>query len=260
MKFEQFMEGKCEYLRCFLAGGGVCEGSEAHLSLSRKVLAVAAKQLHFVGSVDSTTASRWVDIVTSSMLTPEDKSDLLNHLNDKVDLEVSVDNHNPGVRAPSSGTGRPSSGSGGFVPVEHTTLAATVKQIRKKGVDHKYIHNYGSEKLWGLILNRAVHVDTKLQAMALVLSQLGWRFPSEKTAAAATSLCRYFTVLHDDSPDRALASQRKMKDMLRVLWADRPLCDTPAEYPETPEEFCQMYPLWYRTAYEQGPPVPSPVA
>ena len=97
MKFEQFMESKCEYLRCFLAGGGVCEGSEAHLSLSRKVLAVAAKQLHFVGSVDSTTASRWVDIVTSSMMTPEDKRVLLNHLNDKVDLEESVDDHNPGV-------------------------------------------------------------------------------------------------------------------------------------------------------------------
>ena len=97
MKFEQFMEGKCEYLRCFLAGGGVCEGSEAHLSLSRKVLAVAAKQLDFVASVDSTTASRIVDIVTSSNLTPEDKSDLLNHLNDKVDLEEPTDDHNPGV-------------------------------------------------------------------------------------------------------------------------------------------------------------------
>ena len=96
MKFEQFMEGKCEYLRCFLAGGGVCEGSEAHLSLSRKVLAVAAKQLHFVGSVDSTTASRWVDIVRTSMLTPADKHGLIIHLNDKVDLEESVDDHNPG--------------------------------------------------------------------------------------------------------------------------------------------------------------------
>ena len=58
---------------------------------------MAAKQLHFVGSVDNTTASRWVDIVTSSMLTPADKHDLLNHLNDKVDLEESVDDHNPGV-------------------------------------------------------------------------------------------------------------------------------------------------------------------
>ena len=25
-------------------------------------------------------------------------------------------------------------------------------------------------------------------------------------------------------------------------------------------DYTQMYPLWYRTAYEQGPPVPSPVA
>ena len=132
MKFEHFMGGKCEYLRCFLASGGVCEGSEAHLSLSRKVLAVAATQLEFVASLNTTTATRIVDIVMSSNLTPDDKNDLLNRLNDKVDLEESVDNHNSGVRAPSSGTGGPSSGSGGFVPVEHTTLAATVKKWEER--------------------------------------------------------------------------------------------------------------------------------
>ena len=96
MKFEQFLVSKCEYMRCFVSGG-VCEGDGAHLSLSNKVLVVVAKQLHFVGSVDSTTASRWVDIATSSMLTTADKRDLLTHLNDKVDLEESVDDHNPGV-------------------------------------------------------------------------------------------------------------------------------------------------------------------
>ena len=48
--------------------------------------------------------------------------------------------------------------------------------------------------------------------------------------------------------------------MLRLLWKDKPPCDVPAEYPETPEEFSQRYPLWYATAYAAGPHVPSPVA
>ena len=252
VRFERFMSSNLEYLKCFSAGTGVGEGSEEHLKLSKKVLTAMAKQLHFVKSVDSTTAKRWVDSVTSSMLTTDDKRDLLKHLNDKVDLEEPVDNHNPG--------GNPSSVSGGVVPALQTTLATAVKKTHKNGIDHKFIHNYGYEKLWGLICDRTVSIDIKLQLMTLFLSQLGLRFPSEKTAAAATSLCRHFTVLHDDSPDKALASQRKLKEMLRVLWADKPSCDTPAEYPETPEEFCQMHPLWYRTAYEDnGPPVPSPV-
>ena len=48
--------------------------------------------------------------------------------------------------------------------------------------------------------------------------------------------------------------------MIRLIWKDKPPCDVPAEYPETPEEFFVKYPLWHATAYEAGPPVPSPVA
>ena len=181
MKFEQFLVSKCEYMRCFVAGG-VCEGSGAHLSLSNKVLAVVAKQLHFVGSVDSTTASRWVDIVTSSMLTPADKHDLIIHLNDKVDLEESVDDQNPG--GPSSGSGGPSSGSVGLVPVGHTTPAATPKKSGKVAVEHKFLHNYGNERLWDVICDRTVTIDTTLSAMALFLSQLGMRWLSEKNSGS----------------------------------------------------------------------------
>ena len=130
----------------------------------------------------------------------------------------------------------------------------------KRAVEHKFLHNYGPEHLWVVVCDRTVDLDTKLSAMALLLSQLGIRWIHEKTAASAASLCRYWSVLPDDSPDKALAAQRRMKEMIRCIWKDKPPCDVPAEYPETPEEFGQKYPLWYRTAYAKGPPVPSPVA
>ena len=205
--FERFMSSNLAYLKCYSAGTG--DGSEDHVKVSKKVVTAMAKSLHFVKSVDATTAKRWVDSVTASMLIPADKHDLLKHLNDKVNLEEPVDNDNP--------RGNPSSVSDGVVPVLQTTLAAAMKKTHKNGIDHKFIHNYGYEKLWGVMCDRTVGIDIKLQLMTLFLSKLGLRFPSEKTAAAATSLCRYFTVLHDDSPDRALASQRQLKHRLRVL-------------------------------------------
>ena len=48
--------------------------------------------------------------------------------------------------------------------------------------------------------------------------------------------------------------------MRRLMWKDLPVCDVPAEYPSTPEEFLAKYPLWHATAYRDGPPVPTPVA
>ena len=142
----------------------------------------------------------------------------------------------------------------------HTTPASTPKKSGKAAVEHKFLHNYGPEHLWAIVCDRTVDLDTKLSAMALLLSQLGIRWLHETTAASAASLCRYWSVLPDDSPDKALAAQRRMKEMIRCIWKDKPPCDVPAEYPETPAEFEQEYPLWYRTAYAKGPPVPSPVA
>ena len=95
--------------------------------------------------------------------------------------------------------------------------------------------------------------------MACFLKTLGVRFLSEKTAAPASALCRHFSVLLDDSPDKALEQLRKLKEMLKLMWKNQPPCDVPAEYPETPAEFLAKHPLWYATAYSGGPPVPSPV-
>ena len=96
------------------------------------------------------------------MLTPVDKHGLIIHLNDKVDLEESVDDPNPG--GPSSGSGGPSSGSVGPVPVGHTTPAATPKKSGKGAVEHKYLHNYGPERLWIVICDKTVTLETKLSA------------------------------------------------------------------------------------------------
>ena len=88
-KFEHFLVSRCEYMRCFIAGG-VTQGSEPHVALSKKVLGMASKQLHVMPSVDCETASRLVDIATSSMLIPADKHELMVRLNDKVDLAAGV--------------------------------------------------------------------------------------------------------------------------------------------------------------------------
>ena len=58
---------------------------------------MASMQLHFVPYFDCTTASRLVDIVTTSILVPADKHELIVRLNDKVDLEEHSDVPNPGV-------------------------------------------------------------------------------------------------------------------------------------------------------------------
>ena len=99
----------------------------------------------------------------------------------------------------------------------------------------------------------------KLQTMAEFLKRIGIKSISEKTAGAATSLCRRFTVLYEDTPDKVLPSQRKLKDLLLAQWKDSPMADVPAEYPPTPQQFLISDPLWYATAYADGPAVPSPV-
>ena len=139
---------------------------------------MASKQLYFMPSVACETASQLVDIVTSSMLTPADKHELMIRLNDKVDLEESTGDENPG--GPSSGSGGPSSGSVGPVPVGHTTPASTPKKNGKAAQEHKFLHNYGPERLWAVICDRTVTIETKLSAMAFFLSQLGMRWLSEK--------------------------------------------------------------------------------
>ena len=255
-KFEDFLVSRCEYLKCVVAGG-VLPGSKPHVTLSKQVLDMASRQLNVLGVVDCTTASRLVDIVTSSTMMPEDKHELIVRLNVKVDLDECADGSNPG--GPSSGSGGASSGSVELAPVEHPTLAATPKKQKQISQEHHYLHNYGPAYLWEVICSKTAPLETKLSAMALFLYLLGMRWPAEKTAAAATSLCRHFTVLPDDTPDKALLSQRKMKEKLRLLWKDKPPCDVPCEYPETPEEFSQRHPSWYQTAYARGPPIPSPV-
>ncbi len=128
-----------------------------------------------------------------------------------------------------------------------------------RAVEHKFRHNYGPEHLWVVVCDRTVDLDTKLSAMAIFLYQLGMRWLAEKTAAAATSLFRHFSQIPDDSADKALHDLRRFKELLRLLWKDQPVCDLPAEYPPTPEEFLDKYPLWHATAYADGPPVESPV-
>ena len=95
-KFEDFLVSRCEYMRCFVASG-VVQGSKPHVQLSSKVVHMASMQLHFVPYFDCTTASRLVDIVTTSILVPADKHELIVRLNDKVDLEERSDEPNLGV-------------------------------------------------------------------------------------------------------------------------------------------------------------------
>ena len=96
-KFEDFLVSRCEYLKRLVAGGGVVPGSKPHVALSKKVLDTASRQFAFVGVVNCTTASRVMDIVTSSQMMPEDKHELIVRLNVKVDLDECVDGSNPGV-------------------------------------------------------------------------------------------------------------------------------------------------------------------
>ena len=190
-KFEDFLVSRCEYMRCFVAGG-VVQGSKPHVQLSSKVVHMASMQLHFVPYFDCTTASRLVDIVTTSILVPADKHELIVRLNDKVDLEECNDDPNPG---PSSGSGGPSSGSIGLEPADHPTLVVPPRPRKQISQEHNYLHNYGPRHLWDTICDKAVSMDTKLGAFALFLFLVGMRWLAEKTAAAATSLCRHFSLL-----------------------------------------------------------------
>ncbi len=90
LKFEQFVEARFEYMTCFLAGGMV-EGGDKHLSLSKKVLGLVSKQLHFVPSMDCNAARRLLAMTSSSSLLETDRQELMCRLNDKVDLDESTD-------------------------------------------------------------------------------------------------------------------------------------------------------------------------
>ena len=71
-KFEQFVESRFEYLKCFLAGGMAEDGPKYH-QISKKVLATVSKQLHFVPSMDCNAARRLLAITSSSPLIGIDK-------------------------------------------------------------------------------------------------------------------------------------------------------------------------------------------
>ena len=253
-KFEQFVQSRFEYMACFLAGGMI-EGSIKHHEISKKVLDTVSKQLHFVTSMDCNAAKRLLAITSSSPLIGTDKQELMCRLNDKVDMEASVDTLSP---EPSS-SGSTSSGSAGPDPVG-PVLAISPKKVTKISQVHPYIHNYGNEPMWTIVCSPTTAMQTKLSTMAVSLKAMGVRHMSEKTAAAACALCRHFSILPDDSPDKALDHMRRLKEMVRLMWKDLPPCDVPAEYPATPEEFLAKYPLWHATAYAEHPPVPSPVA
>ena len=101
--------------------------------------------------------------------------------------------------------------------------------------------------------DKAVPMEVKMQVMAAFLNTIGVGYIAEKTAGGATALCRHFSVLVDDSPDKALSQQRRLKEILRCIWKDLPPCEVPSEYPPTPEEFLEMYPLWHRSCDKTVP-------
>ena len=233
--------------------GGMAEDGVEHNKLSKKVYDLLLKQLHFIASIECTAAQRLMEMIRQSPLVGLDKQELMCRLNDKVDLCALED----ASLAPSGDSGLAASGSGEPFP-DAIAIASPTKKAKTQ-IEHRTLHNYGTERLWHRICDRALPIEPKLQEMGVFMKDIGLRYFSEKTAGAATALCRNFTVLVDDSPDKALSQQRRLKDILRCLWKDVPVCEVPAEYPATPEEFLAMYPLWYRTAYADGPPVESPV-
>jgi hypothetical protein len=133
LKFEQFLAPRYEYVECHIAGG-VDVDSVRHRELSKKVLESVSKQLHFVPSIDCTTAARLIARTSSSSLIETDKQELMCRLNDKVDLDESTD---------ASSLASASSASSGPGPAGHAILAETPKKTTKVLQDHKYLHNYG---------------------------------------------------------------------------------------------------------------------
>ena len=242
------MVKRCEYLGLMLAGG-MPENGLKRTSVSSKVLHAVTQQLHNIRTMDCVAALRIQEIVNSSQMVATDKYELTTRLNDKVDLAA----------AKADETSGPSSGSTITTERLEQTPTGGKYYFGKSGQVHKHLHNYGTQKLWGIICDQSLSMEVKLQATAIFLKTLGVRVASEKTAAAATALCRHFSVLVDDNPDKALASARRLKDILRSLWKDGEACDVPAEFPPTPEDFLKLFPLWHATAYADGPPVPSPL-
>ena len=177
LKFEQFVVSRFEYVQCFIAGGMI-EGSDSHRALSKKVVDLMSKQLHFVPFIERTAAQRLLAITSSSSLIDTDKQELMCRLNDKVDLEACTDAASLG---PSSSVSASSAdGSAGSRPAGLAILAATPKKAPKLTQEHKYIHNYGPEQLWAIICNPSASMQTKLSTMAFFLKQIGLRYISEQ--------------------------------------------------------------------------------
>ena len=173
LKFEQFLGSRHEYVQCHIAGG-VDVDSVRHRELSKKVLDCVSKQLHFLPSIDCSTAARLIARTSSSSLIETDRQELMCRLNDKVDMEADVGASSP---EPSS------SASAGPSPVG-IVLAETPKKVTKLTQEHKSIHNYGTEQLWTIICSPAASIQTKLSAMALFLKTIGMRWISEKNSGS----------------------------------------------------------------------------
>ena len=96
--------------------------------------------------------------------------ELLWRLNDKVDLDQGTDAASP---APSSGS--------------KDVPGSVQKKANPKAQEHKFIHAYGTAKLWLTIQNQSMSMETKLSTMALFLKQIGVKHISEQNSGSGFS-------------------------------------------------------------------------
>jgi len=105
--------------------------------MSKKVLVMLMKQLHFVASLECTAGQRLMKLIRKSPLVGLDKQELMCRLNDKVDLCALEDS---GLAA-SGNSGLAASGSG-----EPSPDAIAIASPAKKNKDSSRAQNY--PQLW----------------------------------------------------------------------------------------------------------------
>ena len=121
-----------------------------------------------------------------------------------------------------------------------------------------HLETYGTATLWNR-LELAGTDESKLQTMAIFLCSLSMDNASEPLFALAARLAVWTRCPIESAA--AVINVRRLKQYVKALTNMHPRADGASTvYPEPPEEFRQVCPNLYLTAYHGEPPVPCPLS
>ena len=236
MAFLPYVQARCDWLTCLQRTG---PSAAFKLELD-KTMSVIVAQMAAHKDITPEMASKCIGMVSRCM--DEDSvAKLANSMRPLVDVAAPLDNE-----------------SKLFQGINFTTAKSNLPAPLQISF---YWHRYLTASLWALYSSSATF-DEKIHQTAIHMQKLGMKHPAEKMGAYAAGLIHYATEGYTTDPNAALATGKKIKEMLKQRWMYSPELGPeevgPAEYPATTEVFKVENPRLYTAAFGQELPVICP--